>query len=128
MSAVPTKDSLYSRLGGYDAIAAVIDDLLPRLHDDGLLRRFWMSPRSNDSNNRERQLAVDFIAAAAGGPTFYLGRDMKTSHRGMGINQDDYGAFKNHLAAVLDKFKMPERERNDVMSFISSLENDIVES
>jgi hemoglobin len=128
MSALPAKDSLYSRLGGYDAIAAVVDDLLPRLRDDTLLRRFWMSPRSTDSNNRERQLAVDFIAAAAGGPTFYLGRDMRTSHKGMGINRDDYAAFRNHLAATLEKFKVPERERDEVMSFISSLENDIVEA
>jgi hemoglobin len=127
MPTVPSQDSLYSRLGGYDAIAAVVDDLLPRLQDDPLLRRFWTSPRSIDSNNRERQLAVDFIAAAAGGPTFYLGRDMKTSHKGMGITQDDYAAFIKHLAAVLEKFKVPERERNDVMSFISGLESDIVE-
>src|SRR5256885_16899012 len=71
--------SLYTRLGGYDAIAAVVDDLLPRLRSDELLSRFWVSPRSVDTHNRERQLAVDFIAAAAGGPTFYLGRDMKAS-------------------------------------------------
>ncbi len=121
-----SKDSLYSRLGGYDAIAAVVDDLLPRLRDDPRLRRFWTSPRSIDSNNRERQLAVDFISASAGGPTFYLGRDMKTSHKGMGIDQDDYAAFKKHMAATLEKFNVPERERNDVMSFISSLESDIV--
>ena len=61
--------SLYTRLGGYDAIAAVVDDLLPRLRGDELLSRFWTSPRSLDTHNRERQLAVDFIAAAAGGPT-----------------------------------------------------------
>ena len=61
--------SLYTRLGGYDAIAAVVDDLLPRLRGDSLLSRFWTSPRSVDTNNRERQLAIDFIAAAAGGPT-----------------------------------------------------------
>jgi hemoglobin len=105
-----SKDSLYSRLGGYDAIAAVIDDLLPRLRDDPRLRRFWTSPRSTDSNNRERQLAVDFISASAGGPTFYLGRDMKTSHKGMGIDQDDYAAFKMHLASTLEKFNVPERD------------------
>jgi hemoglobin len=63
--------SLYTRLGGYDAIAAMVDDLLPRLRSDELLSRFWVSPRSVDTHNRERQLAVDFIAAAAGGPTFY---------------------------------------------------------
>jgi hemoglobin len=81
-----SKDSLYARLGGYDAIAAVADDLLPRLRSDPRLQRFWTSPRSIDTNNRERQLLVDFISASAGWPTFYLGRDMKTSHKGMGID------------------------------------------
>lgn len=122
-----SKDSLYSRLGGYDAIAAVLDDLLPRLRADPLLQRFWTSPRSVDTNNRERQLAVDFIAASAGGPTFYLGRDMKTAHKGMGINQKDYAAFESHLTATLEKFNVPPRERDEVMNFIASLESDIVE-
>jgi hypothetical protein len=47
----------------------------------------------------------------------------------MGIDQDDYVAFMKHLAATLQKFNLPqrERERDDVMTFISSLENDIVE-
>jgi hemoglobin len=75
------------------------------------LQRFWTSPRSIDTNNRERQLLVDFISASAGGPTFYLGRDMKTSHKGMGIDQDDYTALKKHLVATLEKFNVPERER-----------------
>ena len=79
--------SLYTRLGGYDAIAAVVDDLLARLRSDALLARFWTSPRSADTNDRERQLAVDFVAASAGGPTIYLGRDMKLSHKGMGITK-----------------------------------------
>ncbi len=56
-----SKDSLYSRLGGYYAIAAVADDHLHRLRGDPRLQRFWTSPRSIDTNNRERQLLVDFI-------------------------------------------------------------------
>src|SRR5262249_23834144 len=121
------KNSLYSRLGGYDAIAAVVDDLLPRLRDDSRLRRFWSSPRSTDSNQRERQLAVDFICAAAGGPTFYLGRDMKTSHKGMGIDREDYAAF-GRQAATLEKFRVPALERDEVMAFAASLEKEIVEA
>ena len=46
--------SLYTRLGGYDAIAAVIDDLLARLRSDALLWRYWTSPRSVDTRNRDR--------------------------------------------------------------------------
>jgi hemoglobin len=125
---MPSKDSLYSRLGGYDAIAAVADDLLPRLRSDPRLQRFWTSPRSIDTNNRERQLLVDFISASAGGPTIYLGRDMKTSHKGMGIDQEDYSALKKHVAVTLAKFNLPERERDEVMAFIVSIENDIVET
>jgi hemoglobin len=127
MAPAISKDSLYSRLGGYDAIAAVVDDLLPRLVEDPLLRRFWTSPRSTDTGNRERQLTVDFIAAAVGGPTFYLGRDMKTSHKGMGINKADYAAFEKLVAVTLEKFKVPQCERSDVMAFIAGLESEIVE-
>src|SRR6266478_3493530 len=125
---MPSKDSLYSRLGGYDAIAAVADDLLPRLRSDPRLQRFWTSPRSIDTNNRERQLLVDFISASAGGPTIYLGRDMKTSHKGMGIDQEDYSALKKHVAVTLAKFNVLELECDEVMAFIVSIENDIVET
>jgi hemoglobin len=88
--------SLYTRLGGYDAIAAVVDDLLARLRSDALLGRYWTSPRSVDTHNRERQLAVDFVAASAGGPTLYLGRDMKASHAGFSSQ------YKDARAAVIE--------------------------
>lgn len=52
---------------------------------------------------------------------------MKTSHKGMGIDDDDYTALKGHLAATLQKFSVPDRERNDVMAFISSLEEQVVD-
>jgi len=120
--------SLYARLGGYDAIAAVVDDLLPRIRSDALLSRFWTSPRSLDTLNRERQLAVDFIASAAGGPTIYLGRDMKVSHKGMGITKADYEAFMRCLSVTLDTFNVSEPERGEVVAFAKSLEPEIVEA
>jgi len=123
-----TPKSLYARLGGYDAIAAVVDDLLPRLRHDSLLGRLWTSPRSGDTNNRERQLAVDFIAAAAGGPTIYLGRDMKLAHKGMGISKADYAAFMRCLSASLNTFEVPEPERGEVVALALSLEPEIAEA
>ena len=126
MEGKPT--SLYTRLGGYDAIAAMIDDLLPRLRSDELLSRFWVSPRSLDTHNRERQLAVDFIASAAGGPTFYLGRDMRMSHKGMGITKADYAAFMRCLSVTLDSFGVQEPERSEVVAFVTGLEPEIVEA
>jgi hemoglobin len=119
-------DTLYSRLGGYDAIAAVADDLLVRLRADPQLARFWQH-RADDSIRREKQLLIDFLCASAVGPLYYVGRDMKTSHRGMGINESDWHCFIGHLEATLDKFAVPPAERAAVLGFVASTKPDIVE-
>jgi hemoglobin len=120
-------DTLYARLGGYDAIAAVASDLLPRLTSDPRLGRFWQN-RGEDGVRREKQLLVDFLCASAGGPLYYTGRDMKTSHRGMRISEADWQAFLGHLRATLDAFSVPERERREVLAFIDGTKADIVEA
>ena len=68
--------SLYERLGGYDRLAAIVDDLLPRLLGDPQLAVYWKG-KCKDSLNKDRQLFVDFLGSAFGGPIVYLGRDMK---------------------------------------------------
>jgi hemoglobin len=105
-----TEGSVYARLGGYDAIAAVVDDLQERLESDPLLGRYWSARRSLETDRRVRQLTIDYIAAATGGPTFYLGRDMHLAHAGMGLTKDDYAAFTRHLTATLEKFKVRQAE------------------
>jgi hemoglobin len=122
-----TKEAtLYSRLGGYDAIAAVADDLLLRLMADTQLGRFWQH-RGEDGVRREKQLLIDFLCASAGGPLYYRGRDMATAHRGMGISESDWTIFLNHVNATLDKFAVPARERGEALAFVESLKKDIVE-
>jgi len=118
--------SLYTRLGGYDALAAAVDDLLVRVRADDLLGRFWRSPRSDATNNRERQLTLDFMVAATGGPVFYTGRDMKMAHDGMGITTADYAAFMACVNATLGAFGVPETERNEVNTLIVGLEAEVV--
>ena len=122
-----TSKSLYERLGGYDAIAAVAGDLLPRLQTDSRLARFWQN-RGEDGVRREKQLLIDFLCASAGGPLYYTGRDMKTSHKGMKISEGDWSAFLGHLNATLEAFKVPQAERNEVVAFIESTKRDIVEA
>ena len=126
MSSGASKESLYSRLGGYDAIAAVANDLLPRLRSGPQLGRFWNN-RAEDSIMREKQLLIDFLCANAGGPMYYRGREMQLSHRGMGISEGDWTVFLGHAAATLAKFKVPEAEQRDVVAFVQSLKKDIVE-
>ncbi len=118
--------TLYARLGGYDAIVATANDLLPRLMADPQLGRFWQN-RGADGVRREKQLLVDFLCSSAGGPLYYTGRDMATSHRGMGISESDWRVFIGHVKATLDKLQVPERETSEVLAFIESTKADIVE-
>jgi len=118
--------TLYERLGGYDAVVAVVNDLLPRLVSDPLLGRFWAN-RGDDGMAREKQLLVDFLCNSAGGPMYYTGRDMKLSHKGMRISNADWQAFTGHVKATLAKFNLPNPEKQDVLAFIESTKADIVE-
>jgi hemoglobin len=126
MSEQTKEATLYTRLGGYDAIAAVADDLLPRLQGDRQLGRFWQH-RGEDGIRREKQLLIDFLCASAGGPLYYRGRDMATAHRGMRISESDWGIFLDHVKATLTKFSVPERERSEALAFLQSLKKDCVE-
>lgn len=119
--------TLYERLGGYDAIRAVADDLLPRLQSDSRLGRFWQN-RGEDGVKREKQLLIDFLCSSAGGPMYYTGQDMKISHKGMRISESDWSAFLGHVNATLDAFQVPQAERSDVPAFVQSTKPDIVEA
>ncbi|MBV9923439.1 MAG: group 1 truncated hemoglobin [Acidobacteria bacterium] len=120
------KKSLYERLGGYDAVAAVVDDFVGRLVSDKQFERFFAG-HSTDSKKRIRQHIVDQFCAAAGGPCIYTGRTMKDSHAGLNISEADWDAAAKHLVASLDKFKVPEPEKKELLAFVSSLRADIVE-
>jgi hemoglobin len=117
---------LYARLGGYDAIAAVVDDFFGRMMKDAQLGRFFAN-LSDDSKKRARQLTVDLLCKVTGGPCFYIGRDMSNAHKGMGINEGDWDQSVKLLKETLNKFKVPEREQGEVLQAISGLKKDIVE-
>ena len=119
--------SLYHRLGGYDAIAAFVDDLLPRLTADPQIGVYWKG-KCKDSMKKDRQLVVDFLCAATGGTVNYLGRDMKTSHEGLGISESDWDIFVQHSVASLEDLGVAEKEKTEFLSAAASLKGDIVEA
>jgi hemoglobin len=119
-------DSLYKRLGGYDALAAVTDEFIGRLATDKTLGRFFVGASEN-SKARIRQLVLDQLCAATGGPCVYIGRDMKTSHKGLGITEEDWNIAVKHLVATMTKFKVKEKEQKEVAAALTTLKADIVE-
>ena len=121
-----TTPTLYKRLGGYDAIAAVTDDFLGRLAGDAQFAKFF-GGHSSDAIKRIRQNIVDELCAATGGPCLYVGRDMKTAHAGLAITDKDWDASVTMLVATLDKFNVPAKEKDEVLGAVSGLKKDIVE-
>jgi hemoglobin len=117
--------SLYARLGGYDAIAAAVADLMPRLRNDSKLWVYWKG-KSADSRRRGDQLLIDFLCAAFGGPVFYAGPDMKTSHEGLGITEEEWDITLRHIGATLDALGVPAQEKGEVLAASESLKGDIV--
>ncbi|HEV7644873.1 MAG TPA: group 1 truncated hemoglobin [Pyrinomonadaceae bacterium] len=125
-TAKPEQKSLYERLGGYDAIAAVSDDFIGRLGKSKLLGRFVVG-LSEDSKKKLRQHFVDFICNATGGPCLYIGRDMKTTHAGLGIDEKDWEEGVKLLGETLDHFKVPAKEKGELVGAVAALKKDIVE-
>jgi hemoglobin len=115
--------SLYDRLGGKAAITAVIDEFVAKVAADNRINgRF----ATTDIQTLKRHL-VDQVCAASGGPCVYTGRDMKTTHAGMRLTNADFNALVQDLVAALDKFKVGEREKEELLALLSPMRKDIVE-
>jgi hemoglobin len=117
--------TLYQRLGGYDRIAAVVDDFAGRLASDPQLARF-SAGFGTDSRKRRRQLIVDQLCEAAGGPCYYIGRSMQAAHRGLGITEADWNAVVKHLVESLDRFQVPQKEKDELLAIVSGTKADIL--
>ncbi len=118
--------TLYARIGGYDAVAAIVDEFLQTLSLDPQMARFSAS-MNLDSRKRNSQLTLDYFAAASGGPTLYLGKDMKPAHAGLGISASDWKIATDHIARALTKLRVPEREGGELLAIFEALKGDIVE-
>jgi len=115
--------SLYDRLGGKTAITAVVDDFVGRVAADTRINGKF----ANANIPRLKSMLVDQICQASGGPCTYTGRDMKSTHAGMGVSSGDFDALVGDLVATLNKFKVPEREKNELLGALGPMKSDIVE-
>ena len=122
----PDKASLYQRFGGHDKISAFVEEIMPRLTSDPVLGVYWKG-KCVDSMNKDNQLILEFLCWAFGGPSRYLGRDMKTCHTGLGITDNEWDIFARYAIATLDNLMIPEQEKTEFLAAAESLKADIVE-
>jgi hemoglobin len=115
--------SLYERLGGLDAIKAVIGEFAARvLADERVNKKFARS----DAPRLTLHL-VEQVCAATGGPCQYTGNNMKKAHKNMKVTAGEFDALVEDLVKALDKFNVPEAEKKDLLGVLAPLKADIVE-
>jgi hemoglobin len=116
-------DSLYERLGGVDAITAVVRAVVDRqMKDDRIKQKF-----ARTNVDRLIKEFVDLICQATGGPCTYTGRDMTETHRNMGVTSGEFQAFVQDVVAVLDEFKVGKAEQDELLNILAPLQGEIVE-
>ena len=119
-------ETLYTRIGGYDVLAAIVDEFLQTLAIDPQMDRFG-SAMNLERRKRNRQLTLDYLAAASGGPTLYLGQEMKPAHAGLAISASEWKIAMDHIERALAKLKVPEREGKELLAIVEGLKGEIVE-
>lgn len=124
--------SLYERLGGEEAISAVVDDFVDRAAADPKVNvtrkgagREWHASPENVAILKRR--VTEFVCMVTGGPQKYTGRDMKETHVGMNITAAEFDQSGQVLKASLDKFKVPQREQEELLAIVGTTKGDIVE-
>jgi hemoglobin len=115
--------SLYERLGGLDAITAVVDSFVGRCAEDARI-----SPKfARTDVPRLKKMLIDQVCEASGGPCTYAGRSMKETHNGMGVTAGEFDALVEDLVATLDEFNVPEAEKQELLGVLGPMRGEIVE-
>ena len=115
--------TLYERLGGIDAITAVVEDFRDRVAgDDRINLKFARTDLA-----RLTKMLIDQVSAATGGPNRYNGRGMKEAHAGMKVSNGEFNALVEDLVATLNHFKVPSAEQGELLAILGPLKSDIVE-
>ena len=115
--------SLYERLGGLDAITAVVDSFVALCADDDRINAKF----ARTDVPRLKKMLVDQVCEATGGPCAYTGRSMRETHDGMGVTAGEFDALVGDLVVTLDTFEVPEAEQDELLGLLAPLRDEIVE-
>lgn len=117
--------NLYKRLGGRDGIALVVDDFVANLVADARVNARFKGLKLPAVFKLKSNLS-DQICDATGGPCSYLGRDMKTTHKGMKVTDAEWNATVENLGKALDKRKVGAKEKSELLGLLGPMKGDIV--
>jgi len=127
LSFAETNRSLYERLGGYDAISAVVDVFLIKVWEDPVVGRFFVG-MGTDTRNQLRQKNKNLMCANTGGPCKKINRPLAEAHVGLGITDKEFDIVAGHLVTTLKEFKVPQKEFDELMTKVGGLRDYVVEA
>lgn len=119
--------TLYERMGGYDVIAAFVEDFFGRMAADPELQPLLGGINAAEGA-RVHQHFVDFFCARAGGPCVYHGRSMEAAHEGLPINDHHFDLVLGHMEDALEAQGVDSAARSEAMSMARGLRDEIVAS
>ena len=136
-----SEKSLYDRLGGVFAIAAVVDHFSDAVVKNPIVGKTSKNPALRDwhTNNLGRLPGLKFmrtlwVCNVAGGPFEYSGtRPGKTTigleeaHRNLRISPAEFDEVAAELGRTLDFFKVPKREKDEVLGAFAAHKNEVTE-
>jgi len=121
-------EPLYTRLGGRPAVTAVVDAFLQRMLADTRVNTWFQHVAANPERATAYKAKLhDFICQAAGGPCKYEGQDMFAAHKGRGVTNEAFAAVVEDLIAVLDQFKVPEKEKSQLLGLLGPVKAAVVQ-
>ncbi|HEU0185969.1 MAG TPA: hypothetical protein VFS27_11685, partial [Blastocatellia bacterium] len=124
VSGFAQQKSLFDRLGGMQAVSAVVEDFASNvLNDPRINKKFAKSDPARLLANLK-----DFVCFATGGPCKYTGLTMKESHKNMGTTAGEFTALVEDLIKTLNKFNVGAAEQKELLAALGGLKGDIVES
>ena len=117
--------TLYKRLNGREGISLVVADFVTNMAGDARVNERFKALKPADVEKLKSNIS-DQICDATGGPCSYLGRDMKTTHKGMKITDAEWNATVENLTKALDKNKVGPKEKSELLGLLGPMKADIV--
>ncbi len=136
-----TDQSLYERLGGVFAIAAVVDQFSDAVVKNAIAGEGSDNPALREWHTAElgrlpglKFMRTLWVCHVAGGPFEYVGTkpghdpiSLEEAHRQLGITPEEFDAVAGELAQTLDAFGVPARERAEVLAAFSAHKGEVTE-
>ena len=119
--------TLFERLGGTRGITMIVDDVIEaHMNNPAIKARFIPYIDQPERMAAIRKHTIDFFSAGSGGPVTYTGKDMPATHKGMNISPAEYMCVIDDILLVLDKHKIDEESKKDVLAILWSLKDMII--